>query len=118
MDVMKEQRALSDIERGILEDLGFTLHPLPALRIVVESVTPGSSVQLQLSGPADRWYILERSGDLSMWTEITVFAMPAGGMPWMESIGSGDEALVFRLRETGVPTSPAPPSSPQPRRRR
>ena len=100
------RRSVSDVERGILEDLGYSLQPLTPLMLTVESVNPGVSAELQLSGPEDRWYAVERSGNLAKWNEVTVVEMVDGAVTVSVPLAAIDTDQYFRLRETGVPNQP------------
>ena len=104
-DTGRYRRSLTDVERAILEDLGFTLHPLPALVLEVTRVIPGVSAELQLTGPEDRWYAVDRSGDLSNWAEVETVEMAGGAVALTVPLAAGDLKQYFRLRETGVPAS-------------
>jgi hypothetical protein len=110
------RRSLSNIERGILEDLGFTLHPLPPPTIELASLNPGVSVTLLLSGPEDRWYIVEQSVNLASWNEITVVELLGGTASVPVALAPSDTQQYFRLRENRRPDLPGPAGHPRPPR--
>jgi hypothetical protein len=102
-DTGRFRRSLTDVERGILEDIGYTLHPLPALTLEVTRVNPGVSAELRLAGPEDRWYAVEGSGDLLGWDEIDAVEMAGAATTLTVPLAASDQAQYFRLRETGMP---------------
>jgi len=102
----KYRRSLTDIERGILMDIGFSLNPLPDPAIEVTSVSPGSSVTLQLTGPEDRWYVIEVSEDLDDWDDLETVELLNGSVSVPVPITLSDTKAFFRMRETNGPPAP------------
>ena len=75
------------------------------MTLEVITLNPGVSAELRLGGPEDRWYALERSGDLLGWDEIDVVEMADGSVTLTVPLAAGAQEQYFRLRETGVPTT-------------
>ncbi|MBK1827758.1 hypothetical protein [Haloferula rosea] len=103
----KYRRSLTDIERGILMDIGYSLNPLLDPAIEVTAVNPGTSVTLQLSGPEDRWYVIEVSEDLDDWDDLDTVELLGGSVSVPVPITVSDTKLFFRMRETSGPPAPA-----------
>lgn len=106
-DTGRYRRSLGDVERAILMDLGFLLHPLPDPAVAIQSIDPGNSVVLDLTGPEDRWYAVECSDDLDDWDELEVIEMAGGSVTVTVPLTTMDKARFFRLRETGLPATSA-----------
>ena len=70
LDTGQSRRSLSDIERGILEDIGYKLLPLPSPTLALLEISGSNSVSLELTGPEYRWYAIEYSSDIITWNEI------------------------------------------------